>query len=164
MPRPYLKDQGAAIRSRWMMPILISGIPGDIKIDESELEFDFIRASGPGGQNVNKVASAVQLRFDIRNSASLPEDVRARLIRLGGKRVTEAGVLIIEAKQHRTQEGNRQAAIERFTNLVRKAAEPPKARKKTRPTLASQQKRLKTKRRRSEIKRQRSPSAGEGGE
>jgi ribosome-associated protein len=142
----------------------MAGIPelGEIQIDESELVFDFIRASGPGGQNINKVASAVQLRFDLQNSPSLPEEVRVRLKRLAGKRVTEAGILIIEAKQYRTQERNRQAAIERFANLVRKASEPPRPRKPTRPTLASKQKRLETKRRRSEIKRQRSPSPREG--
>lgn len=126
-----------------------------IAIDESEIQQEFIRASGPGGQNVNKVATAVQLRFDVYNSPSLPDDVRKRLIRLSGRRVTEAGVLIIDARRFRTQERNRRDAIERLVELIRKAAEKPRPRRTTKPTLASKRRRLETKRRRSETKRTR---------
>lgn len=134
-----------------------------ISIDERELQFEFIRASGPGGQKVNKVATAVQLRFDVTHSPSLPNDVRERLIRLAGKRVTEDGVLVIEARRYRTQDRNRKDAIDRLISLIRKAAVPPKPRRKTKPTLASKERRLEEKRRRSEIKRQRReiPSADE---
>ena len=122
---------------------------------ERELQFDYIRASGPGGQNVNKVATAVQLRFDVVNSASLTADVKARLVKLAGKRMTDAGVLIIEANRFRTQEKNREDAIERLNELVRKATEKPKLRHKTRPTKASKEERLKSKKIRAEIKRTR---------
>ena len=125
----------------------------DISIPETEISVDFIRSSGPGGQNVNKVSSAVQLRFDVLKSPSLPEDVRSRLVMLAGNRLTDEGILLIEAKQFRTQEQNREDAVHRLVDLVRKATEKPKARKRTRPTAASQQRRLETKRRRSEIKR-----------
>jgi len=124
-----------------------------IAIDESELHFEFVRASGPGGQNVNRVASAVQLRFDVGNSPSLPDDVRERLIRLSGRRITEEGVLLINARRFRTQEQNRQDAIERLVALVRQAAERPKPRRRTRPTLTSRAQRLERKRRRGEKKR-----------
>jgi ribosome-associated protein len=124
-----------------------------LAIDESEIQWEFIRASGPGGQNVNKVASAVQLRFDVVNSPSLPDDVRERLIRLAGQRMTEDGVLIINARQYRTQSRNRQDALERLIELIRQAAQAPKRRRKTRPTRAAKQRRLEAKRRQSDKKR-----------
>jgi ribosome-associated protein len=126
-----------------------------LSIDERELQIDFIRASGPGGQNVNKVATAVQLRFDVRGSTSLSEEIKARLTRLGGSRMTVDGVLVLEAKRHRTQEQNREDAIGRFIELVRRATEKPKPRKRTRPTLASKEQRLKSKKKRADVKRTR---------
>ena len=122
-------------------------------IDERELQLDYIRASGPGGQNVNKVATAVQLRFDIRNAPSLASDLKGRLIQLSGNRVTADGVLLIEAKRFRTQEQNREDAIQRFVELLRKALIPPKPRKKTKPTAASKTRRLKSKKLKGEIKK-----------
>jgi ribosome-associated protein len=123
-----------------------------LSIDERELQIDFIRSSGPGGQNVNKVATAVQLRFDVRAS-SLPEEVKARLIHLAGKRITSEGILWIEAKRFRTQEQNREDALQRFVELVRRSLIKPKARKRTKPTKASKEERLKGKKKRGEIKR-----------
>lgn len=128
-----------------------------IAIEESEVQLAFVQASGPGGQNVNKTATAVQLRFDVANSPSLPDDVRQRLIRLAGKRMTQDDVLVIDARRFRTQEQNRRDAFDRLIELVRRAAEKPKRRRKTRPTLASRRRRLEAKRRRSEIKRMRRP-------
>jgi ribosome-associated protein len=127
-------------------------ITPSLQIDEREVQIDFIRASGPGGQNVNKVATAVQLRFDVRG-ASLPEEVKARLFRLAGKRITSEGILLIEAKRFRTQEQNREDAIQRFVELVRKSLVQPKARKKTKPSAASKEQRLKEKKRKGEIKK-----------
>jgi ribosome-associated protein len=138
-------------------------ITQEISIDESEIQEEFLRGSGPGGQNVNKVSTDVQLRFDVRGSPSLPEDVRQRLERLGGKRLTTEGVLVIEAKEHRTQQQNREEALARLLDLIRRAAEKPKVRRKTGPTPASKQRRRETKRRRSEIKRSRRWRPGEEG-
>ena len=123
------------------------------RIDERELEFDFIRASGPGGQNVNKVASSVQLRFDVRNSPSLPPDVKERLIKLAGSHVTEDGVLIIEAKRHRTQEQNRFDATQRLIFWIQKALEKPKERKATSPSVTTKAARVSAKSKRGELKR-----------
>jgi ribosome-associated protein len=123
-----------------------------IAIDERELEERFIRASGPGGQNVNKLSSAVQLRFDVRHSPSLPDDVRDRLERLAGNRLTRMGVLVITAQRHRTQERNRADALERLRELIRRAAVAPVPRKATRPTAGARERRLESKKRRSRIK------------
>ncbi len=130
-------------------------VTSQISIPESELHVTFIRASGPGGQNVNRVATAVQLRFDVAHSPSLPLDVKQRLIRLAGKRITAEGVLVIEARRFRTQERNRQDALDRVVALVRRAAAPPKLRRASHPSAASKTRRLEKKRRRGETKRAR---------
>ena len=124
-----------------------------IIIDEAEIEEQFIRASGPGGQHVNRSATAVQLRFDVANSPSLPDDVRQRLMRLAGNRMTDDGILVIDAQRHRSQNRNRQDARRRLVDLVRRASLPPKVRRKTRPTGASKERRLREKQQRSETKR-----------
>jgi ribosome-associated protein len=123
-----------------------------ISIDENELEERFIRASGPGGQNVNKLASAVQLRFDVRHSPNLPNDVRARLERLAGRRLTREGTLVIEAQRHRTQERNRQDARDRLIDLIRRAAVAPIPRRPTKPTAGSRERRIESKKHRGTIK------------
>jgi ribosome-associated protein len=130
-------------------------ITPSVRIDETELQFNFIRASGPGGQNVNKVASSVQLRFDVRKSPSLQPDVKHRLIRLAGKRMTEDGVLVIEARRYRTQERNRQDAIARLNHLVEKAIASPVKRVPTRPSFGAVKARLTGKKQRGELKRRR---------
>ena len=130
-------------------------ITGGIELDEREIEESFIRASGPGGQNVNKVASAVQLRFDIGHSPSLPEPVRDRLVRLGGHRVSQEGVLVITARRYRSQERNRADALDRLVALIRRAATPPRPRQPTRPTAAARERRLAGKARRARLKQQR---------
>ena len=123
-----------------------------IAIDEREIEERFFRAAGPGGQNVNKLASAVQLRFDVRRSPALPEPVRARLETLAGRRLTQAGVLVITAQRHRTQERNRKDALERLVALIQRAAEVPRTRRPTKPTRASRLERLEDKRRLAALK------------
>jgi ribosome-associated protein len=130
-----------------------------ISIDEGEIREEFVLASGPGGQNVNKVATAVQLRFDAAACASIADDVRERLRRLAGRRMTKDGVLIIDARRFRTRERNRRDAMDRLIDLIRRAADKPKPRRKTQPTAASKRRRLADKRRRSEAKRRRRPVA-----
>jgi len=134
-------------------------ITPSISIADDEVEEHFIRASGPGGQNVNKLASAVQLRFDVRRSPRLPEEVRARLERLAGRRLTREGVLVINAQRHRTQERNRADARERLVDLIRRAAVAPAPRRPTRPTAGARERRLQSKKHRASIKglRQRKP-------
>ena len=128
-----------------------------ITIPENEIKEEFIRSSGPGGQNVNKVATAVQLRFDVGNSPSLPDDLRERLTRLAGRRITADGILIIEAGRFRSQAGNRRDARERLAALILRSARPPRPRRKTGPTRASRERRLEAKRLRSRAKHLRQP-------
>jgi ribosome-associated protein len=130
-------------------------ITDHISIDEREIEESFVRASGPGGQNVNNLATAVQLRFDVRRSPSLPEGVRTRLERLAGTRMTRDGVLVIIAQRHRTQARNRDDALDRLVDLVRRAAVAPRPRRPTRPTAAARERRIEAKKHRGGVKRQR---------
>jgi ribosome-associated protein len=130
-----------------------------ISIDEREIEESFVRASGPGGQNVNKLATAVQLRFDVRSSPSLPAEVRERLERLAGARLTRDGVLVITAQSHRTQGRNRQDALDRLIDLIRRAAIAPRLRRPTKPTKASRERRVEAKKHRAGLKLRRTPPA-----
>jgi ribosome-associated protein len=138
----------------------IAVTPG-ISIGEDELHETFVLASGPGGQNVNKVSSAVQLRFDVAGSPSLDDTVRARLAALAGQRLTKDGVLVITARAHRSQDRNRAEAVERLVDLIRRAAVPPKPRRATKPTKAVKRRRLESKKIRSNLKRTRGPVRGE---
>ncbi|HWR78087.1 MAG TPA: alternative ribosome rescue aminoacyl-tRNA hydrolase ArfB [Thiobacillus sp.] len=135
-------------------------VNAQIELDEREIQEDFVRASGPGGQNVNKVSTAVQLRFDVARSPSLPDPVRARLITLAGRRLTRDGVLIIEAERYRSQRRNRDDALERLVALIREACEVEAPRRPTRPTLASKKRRLDSKQRRGETKKLRTVKPG----
>ncbi len=128
-------------------------INSTVQLNDDELEFSFVRSPGPGGQNVNKVSTAVELRFNLKDSPSIPPDIKQRLSRLVGKRLTSDGVLLIEARQYRSQEHNRQAAIDRLVKLIQQASLPPKPRHRTRPTRASIKRRLETKRKHGETKR-----------
>jgi ribosome-associated protein len=128
-------------------------VTAKIALDEREIAESFVRASGPGGQNVNKVASAVQLRFDARRSPSLPPDVRSRLERLAGSRLTRDGVIVITAQRHRAQGRNREDALARLLDLIRRAAHPPLKRRATKPPAASRERRIESKKRRARTKR-----------
>ncbi len=130
-------------------------ITDNIAIGEEEIKFKFVRSSGPGGQNVNKVSTAVQLRFNVVDSLTLPSDIRSRLMVLAGNRITEEGILVIDAQQYSTQERNRQAAIDRLVKIIKEASIPPKVRRKTKPSAGSKKRRLESKRRRSEVKQSR---------
>jgi ribosome-associated protein len=132
-------------------------ITPSLALDETEIQIAYVRSSGPGGQNVNKVATAAKLRFDVAGSPSLPAEVRERLLVLAGKHITQEGWLVIDARRYRTQEQNRQDAIDRLVKWIRRAARPPKPRRSTRVPRAAKRRRLESKRRRSETKRLRKP-------
>ncbi len=137
-------------------------VTGEVTLDEAELEFSFVRASGPGGQNVNKVSTAVQMRFDARRSPSLPDEVSARLQKLAGSRLTRDGVIVINAGRHRSQERNRADAVERLVALIATACVAPVKRRPTRPTKAAKERRLDAKARRAGVKAGRGkPAEGE---
>jgi ribosome-associated protein len=131
--------------------------PG-LVLDTADLTWDFVRSSGPGGQNVNKVATAVQLRFDVKNASSMPDEVRSRLMQLAGRRINSRGVLVIQARRFRSQEKNREDAIGRLIEWLQTAARKPKRRRMTRPGAAARQKRLDEKKKRAEVKRRRKPA------
>lgn len=135
-------------------------VNAQIELNEREIQEEFVRASGPGGQNVNKVSTAVQLRFDVAHSPSLPDPVRERLIKLAGRRLTLDGILIIEAERFRSQRRNRDDALERLIALIQEACEVDKPRRPTRPTLASKKRRLDSKQRRGETKKMRGLKPG----
>jgi ribosome-associated protein len=135
-------------------------VSSTVKLDDSELQLDFIRASGPGGQNVNKVSSAVQLRFDVGASPNLTEEVKERLAKLAGSRITQDGVLVIEAKRYRGQEQNRLDAIQRLVVLIQKALQKPEIRRKTRPSISARAARVDEKKHRGAIKRTRREKTG----
>ncbi len=137
-------------------------ITDSFAIEETAIEERFVRASGPGGQNVNKVATAVQLRFDVNGSRALSDDVRERLRAIAGGRITSEGVLVIDAREHRTQSQNREEARARLAALIRRALESPKRRHKTKPTRAAKHARLHSKNRRSEVKSGRGRVTGDG--
>lgn len=145
-----------------MGTIMLLEITPNLSIDEDELTFTFVRASGPGGQNVNKVSTAVQLRFDLLHSPSLPHGVRQRAAKLAGRRLTDEGILVLTSRQHRTQSQNRERVISQLIDLLRSGATPSNPRRKTKPTAASRERRLakKQRQRRSEIKRNRRPVRG----